>query len=78
MAEPSLLKCNSLAMAQILGARVLLIATFCLLERENEEIEARDDKLSNFLSTTRPLGAAKEPTEVMAANVDAIYPCQIQ
>lgn len=61
-------------MAETLGERVLLRATLGLLENENEAMEARDDKESNFLSATRPLGAANEPTEVMAAKVDAIYP----
>lgn len=72
MAEPSLLKCSSLAMAEILGEGVLL-TTFCLLAKEHEEMEEDDDSFWNFLSATRPLGAANEPADDMAANVDAIY-----
>ena len=75
MAEPSLLKCNSLAIAEILGEGVLL-AALCLLAKENEEIEEDDDSLWNLLSATRPLGAAKEPADDIAANVDAIYSLQ--
>ena len=73
MAEPSLLKCNSLAMAETRGERVLLRATLGLLfENENEEeIEARDDKLSNWAVLEG--AAANEPTDVIAAKVDAIY-----
>lgn len=63
-------------MAQILGERFLHDITFCLLTNEHEEMEAEDDNLSeegaNFLSMTRQLGAAKEPTEDMAVKVDAI------
>jgi hypothetical protein len=40
-------------------------------------MEAKDDNLfeenTNFLSITRPLGAAKVPTEDMAVKVDAIF-----
>ncbi len=71
-----MLKCNSFAMAQILGERFLRI-TFCLVANENEEMEAEDDNLSeeeaNFLSITRQLGAANEPSEDMAVKLDAIY-----
>jgi len=38
-------------------------------------MEAEDDNLSegaNFISITRQLGVAKEPTEDMAVKVDAI------
>jgi hypothetical protein len=63
-------------MAQILGERFLRI-TFCLVANENEEMEAEDDNLSeeeaNFLSITRQLGAANEPSEDMAVKLDAIY-----
>jgi hypothetical protein len=62
-------------MAQILGERFLRDITLCLLTNEHEEMEAEDDNLSegaNFISITRQLGVAKEPTEDMAVKVDAI------
>ena len=72
MVEPSLLKCSSLAMAEILGEGVLL-TKFCLLMKEHEEMEDDDDNFWNFMSVTRLLGAANEPADDIAANVDAIY-----
>lgn len=36
-------------------------------------MEEDDDSFWKFLSATRPLGAANEPADDMAANVDAIY-----
>lgn len=65
------MKCNSFAIAEIMGDRFLLISKLCLLPKENEEIEAEDE---SFLSFTRHPGAAKEPTEDIAVNVDAITP----
>ena len=56
-------------MAQILGEWFLCEITFCLLTNEHEEMEAEDE---SFLSITRQLGAAKEPTEDMAVKVEAI------
>lgn len=70
------MKCNSFAIAQILGERYLRDITFCLLANEQEETEAEDDNSvegAHFLSIARQLEAAKEPTEDMAVKVDAIY-----
>lgn len=77
MAEPSLLKCNSLAMAYILGEGVLVLSKRLRLaaaKEEREEIEEDDDSLWNLLSKRGAAGGAKEPAEDMAANVDAITP----
>lgn len=73
MAKPSLLKCNSLAMAEILqGEGVLLSKRLRLAAKE--EVEATEEEEESFwnLASTRPgralVGGAKEP----AAKVDAI------
>lgn len=62
MAEPSLLKCNSLAMADILGQGVFL-RTLWRLTKEHDEIDDDDDSL---------LGAASDAADDMPAYVDAI------
>lgn len=76
IAEPSLLKYNSFAAAVTRG-RVFRTTTLFLLPKGHEEIEAKDDNFVDeftcFLSNTEPLGVTKEPTDDMAANVDAIY-----
>lgn len=78
IAEPSWLKYNSFAMAQILGERFLLTTTLCLFGSANEEMDMREVNLSeddrSFLSITRLPGAARVPTEDMAVKVEAIYP----
>lgn len=80
IAEPSLLKYKSFAIALIFGDCVLRRTTFCLLPNELDDMEAKDDNLSEeaacFLSFTRPPGAAKEPTEDMVVKADAIYSCK--
>jgi len=71
MAEPSLLKYNSLAMALIFVGRDVRKTTLSRLVREIEDMDAKDD---NLLSTTRPQGAAIEPTEDMLEIGVAIKP----
>jgi hypothetical protein len=82
MAEPSLLKYNSLAAALICKERVFRKAIFLLPVNELEEIEAKDDSLfaevASLLSVTRPPEAAKDPTENMPAKVDAIYSLKVK
>lgn len=82
MAEPSLLKYNSLAAALICKGRVLHRAMFLLPVSELGDMEARDDNLfvevANLLSATRLLGAAKDPTEDMPAKVDAIHSLKVK
>lgn len=71
MAEPSLLKCKSLAMAEILhGEGVLLSKRLRLAAKEGvDAIDDEDESFRNLVSTRRALvGGAKEP----AAKVDAI------
>nr|GMD26122.1 Uncharacterised protein [Ipomoea batatas] len=76
IADPSLLKYNSLAAAVIWQGRVLRRTTFFLLPKELEDIEARDDNLfeeiASLLSFMQLLGAANEPAEDMPAKVEAI------
>ena len=76
IADPSLLKYKSFAIAVILGERVLRRTTFCLLPNDLEDMEPKEDDLfkedPSFLSVTQVPGAAKEPTEDEAMNVDAI------
>lgn len=78
IAEPSWLKCNSFAMAEILEERFLLRTTLCLFGSANEEMDVREVNLSeddeSFLSITRLPGAARVPIEDMAVKVEAIYP----
>lgn len=77
IAEPSLLKYKSFAMALILGERVFRRVTLCFLPNELEDIEANDvnlsEELATFLSITRLLGATNVPTEDIAVKVDAIF-----
>ena len=73
IAEPSLLKCNSLAIAQILEERPLRKITFCFLPRKAlEDIESNDDSRSeefeNFLQ-----GNPGEPIDDMAMKDDVIF-----
>lgn len=75
MAEPSLLKCKSLAMADIRGEGVLVVSNRLRLaaaKEEREVIAEEDESFWNLLSKRRVVGGAKEPAENMAANVDAI------
>lgn len=70
------MKYNSFAAAVTRG-RDFRTTTLCLLPNGHEDIEANDDnfveELTIFLSITEPLGVIKEPTDDMAANVEAIY-----
>lgn len=79
MADPSLLKYKSFAAAVIWEERVLRTATLCVLPKELDDMEAKDDNLleaASFLPLTVLPGAAKEPTDGMAAKADAIIPLQ--
>lgn len=80
MANPSLLKYNSLAIARISGEHRLCRCSCCLLEaNEVEDIEEREENWDNlleeiesFLSIARLLEAAKEPTVETVLKDDAM------
>lgn len=81
MADPSLLKYNSLAIARILGEHLFCRCSCCLLEaKEVEDIEEREenwdnllDETESFLSVARLLEAAKEPTMEIVLKADAMF-----
>lgn len=69
IADPSLLKYNSFAAAEIFGLRAFLSTTFLLLPKALEDILATEESLFEEV-----LGAAKGPAEDIPAKVDAICP----
>ena len=78
IAEPSLLKCNSLAIAQILEESPLCKITFCFLpQKALEDIESNDDswpeELKNFLSIVLLQGNTGEWIEDVTMKDDVIF-----
>ena len=78
IAESSLLKCNSLAIAQILEESPLCKITFCFLpQKALEDIESNDDswpeELKNFLSIVLLQGNPGKPIDDMAMKDDVIF-----
>ena len=77
IAEPSLLKCNSLAVARIFEEHPLHKITFCFLPtKEPEDIELEDasrpEELKNLLSLVLLQGNAGEPIDDMAMKDEVI------
>lgn len=80
MADPSLLKYNSLAIALILGLHRFCRCKFCLLPlRELKDMEEREEKenfwaeAEGFLSEIKLLGAATETIVDRVLKVEPIY-----